>query len=47
MTKSMKILPVIWSVLLCGATTWMLKKANIKQLKNTKGWFCEKMEKIS
>jgi hypothetical protein len=37
----------IWSIALCGAETWTLRKVDQKYLGSSEMWCCRRMEKIS
>jgi len=45
--KKRLVKTLIWSVLLYGAETWTMKKADIKKLEGCEMWFWRRMEKIS
>ena len=45
--KKRLIKTLVWSVLLYGSESWMLKKDDIKRLESCKMWIWRRMEKIS
>jgi uncharacterized GH25 family protein len=37
----------IWSIALCGAETWTVRKVDQKYLESFKMWCCRRMEKVT
>jgi len=45
--KKRMVKAVIWSVMLCGAETWTMRKEDVKRIEAFEIWIWRRMERIS